>query len=296
MPTLLSEFDLNITASAFVVLDWSNIYGWTIRQGGKGIRWEVDFSRLVKYLKAKDAIKMIHWYYGTDYENTGSMERVRAAQTYSDSRFAVVTKEAKRVPVSLDHSTFRSVAGSIRGSLLRMQPITARASELLYQLATQVDRLQQPVLPVAPVTQHSASDVFTRIFDSIEELRGGIGELSGELLQLEQELARPVQRLKCDFDVEIAFDVFRVMRDYRSFVLFSGDGDYAPLIRWVLEQKKQAIVVFAKGHLGRELGALGETGVPDASVDGGVRLPFLCNVERLRTKISRGGSLEPPRA
>jgi len=37
-----------------------------------------------------------------------------------------------------------------------------------------------------------------------------------------------------------------------SLILFSGDGDYAVVIDELIKLKKQAIVVFAKGHKGKE--------------------------------------------
>ena len=66
-----------------------------------------------------------------------------------------------------------------------------------------------------------------------------------------------VYKRKCDFDMEICIDVHEfIERDYKSFLFFTGDGDFDPLYRLLIRKRKQVIVVYAHGHLGREIYAL----------------------------------------
>ncbi len=66
---------------------------------------------------------------------------------------------------------------------------------------------------------------------------------------------------KCDLDVEMAIDLVRERDNYDSIVLFSGDGDLMTAVRYLNEEYgKRAIVMSARGHLGRE--------VIDAKTDG----------------------------
>lgn len=59
---------------------------------------------------------------------------------------------------------------------------------------------------------------------------------------------------KCDLDVEMAVDLIRERENYDTIVLFSGDGDLVAAIRYLKEEYgKQAIVMSARGHLGREI-------------------------------------------
>lgn len=60
----------------------------------------------------------------------------------------------------------------------------------------------------------------------------------------------------------------------KTFLLFSGDGDYAALVRDVIKKDRQAIVVFGPGHKGREYDDIGK----------GL---FLCSVNRLRGFIEK---------
>ncbi len=63
-----------------------------------------------------------------------------------------------------------------------------------------------------------------------------------------------VFRRKCDFDMEISIDVHEAIKDsYRSYIFFSGDGDFEPLYKLLINNNKQAIVIYAHGHLGKEV-------------------------------------------
>lgn len=63
-----------------------------------------------------------------------------------------------------------------------------------------------------------------------------------------------VYRRKCDFDMEICIDVHKALRKgVNSFVFFTGDGDFEPLYKLLIKEGKQVIVIYAHGHLGREI-------------------------------------------
>src|SRR3989344_7083936 len=59
---------------------------------------------------------------------------------------------------------------------------------------------------------------------------------------------------KCDFDMEVCIDVHQLLKDgFESFIFFTGDGDYAPLYQMLIGLRKQVIVIYTTGHLGREI-------------------------------------------
>ncbi len=59
---------------------------------------------------------------------------------------------------------------------------------------------------------------------------------------------------KCDLDVEMAIDLVREKDAYDSIVIFSGDGDLMYAVRYLVkEHNKTAIVMSARGHVGREV-------------------------------------------
>lgn len=59
---------------------------------------------------------------------------------------------------------------------------------------------------------------------------------------------------KCDFDMEVCIDVLWLLnKDFESFIFLTGDGDYAPLYQLLINLRKQVIVIYTSGHLGREV-------------------------------------------
>lgn len=59
---------------------------------------------------------------------------------------------------------------------------------------------------------------------------------------------------KCDLDVEMAIDLVREKDAYDTVVIFSGDGDLMYAVRYLVEHyDKTAIVMSARGHVGREV-------------------------------------------
>ncbi|MBU2545005.1 NYN domain-containing protein [Patescibacteria group bacterium] len=65
---------------------------------------------------------------------------------------------------------------------------------------------------------------------------------------------RKVCRRKCDFDMEACIDVHQSLKEnFNSFIFFTGDGDYAPLYKMLINLQKQVIVIYTKGHLGKEI-------------------------------------------
>lgn len=58
---------------------------------------------------------------------------------------------------------------------------------------------------------------------------------------------------KCDFDLEIGLDCFERLGKFDGFIFFSGDGDFATLYKRLIKRKKQVIVIYMYGHLGREV-------------------------------------------
>ena len=63
-----------------------------------------------------------------------------------------------------------------------------------------------------------------------------------------------IYKRKCDFDMEIAIKVHELLnKDIQGFIFFTGDGDFEPLYKLLIRLKKQVIVVYVRGHLGREV-------------------------------------------
>lgn len=58
---------------------------------------------------------------------------------------------------------------------------------------------------------------------------------------------------KGNLDVELTMDVLENIKKYDSLILFSGDSDFAPLLKKVKEYGKRVIVASTKDHVAKEL-------------------------------------------
>ena len=58
---------------------------------------------------------------------------------------------------------------------------------------------------------------------------------------------------KANFDVEIAVDATYTLNTYITLILFSGDSDFAYLLRFLRGQNKTTIVFSRSGHVAKEL-------------------------------------------
>lgn len=71
-------------------------------------------------------------------------------------------------------------------------------------------------------------------------------------------ISKPVKYIlgkwKCDFDVEITLAMMdSLIEGYDSFLLFSGDGDFAPVVERLLDRRKQVMIFSKNKPLGKEL-------------------------------------------
>jgi len=57
---------------------------------------------------------------------------------------------------------------------------------------------------------------------------------------------------KCNFDVEICIDAFRLLDKYDTFCLFSSDADFAYLVEFLHHQNKR-VILFSSGYVSRWL-------------------------------------------
>lgn len=61
------------------------------------------------------------------------------------------------------------------------------------------------------------------------------------------------QHRKANFDVEISVDAISWMGNYDTFVLFSGDSDFAYLLNFLKKKGKKAVVISQRGHVSKEI-------------------------------------------
>ncbi len=78
---------------------------------------------------------------------------------------------------------------------------------------------------------------------------------------------------KGNLDVELTIDAVHFKNEYDSLVLFSGDSDFEPLIKYLRKYGKRCVVISTKGHISGEL----------------IRYGVFVDIKRLRPWIEMGG-------
>lgn len=105
-------------------------------------------------------------------------------------------------------------------------------------------------IPVSLDSSHF-KDLAKEVKDSLSLIKNLGTEDIEKILHI---LSRRVLRRKCDFDMEISIDAHTAIKNnFETFLFFSGDGDFAPLYKLLISLHKQVIVIFAHGHMGKEV-------------------------------------------
>lgn len=279
------KFSLRISGKILVIVDWANVHGWH-----KTLKWKIDPKRLFQYIKTYPNVIEQRFYHGVDENKEWSVEIKKKAE---DIGFAVVSKDVKWTPVYLNKQNhFKIVIQKLFNVLDGIKTANSDIATKLYELREKIESrlaerksdidssgsVQGEYPPYAPEDQK----VYDSAYELIEELDSGVKKINLNIDELQQQLFEPVKRRKCDFDVEIARDVFNLSNYFESMVLFSGDGDYAALVEdLTINKGKKVIVVFAPGHKGKEYEKITEQ-LQEKELN--YRL-FLCSVKQLKNYI-----------
>lgn len=256
----MEEHFFKLKGKTIVCIDWANVYGWFSDLG-----WEIDPQRLFDYLKSHKEIFDVRFYYGRDAnEKSGQF-----LQMVEKIGFTLVTKDVKMVPVVLDKSHFKKVIFELKSVLEKATTANSAISNKLYELMKMVENLPLPMVNGEYHTSVAGEERLDEIYGFIEELDGDLKKINIDIADLQTSLGKPVFRRKCDFDCELVIDIFERKESFDGLILFSGDGDYAAIVDKLIKMGKQVIVVFCKGHKGKEYEDF-KTGV------------FLCSVSRLK--------------
>ena len=252
----MDEPFFRLKGDTLALIDWANVFNSQQKNG-----WRVDTGKLHKFLAKHALIKDVVFFHGEDVHPLSKefLEEQRAIG------YRVISKPVKTIPVRIDESVFRSKIGQLEKDLSLLRGKNSAISSLLYSLDERLRlymKNQQAML----------TDDFYSVFDSIESIDQEISNADTALQFLWNNIRGTIVRRKCDFDVEISREILLNLDKYRSFILFSGDGDYAAIFDVIRERGKQAILVFPHGRRGKEYEE-----VPERK-----RAIFLCSLELIR--------------
>ena len=287
----VEQFKFRSLGKTLVIIDWANVYGWfSDPQSRNYLGWKIGLQKLFDYLSGYKEIVDKRFYFGVETGKSGSEEFQTKIQSIG---FDLRSKEVKWVPVSLEKSHFKKVIKELFDVLDGIKITNSEIATKLYELRQKIEsrlaerkpdfdtdgNVQGEYPPYLP----EDAKIHSSTYELIEELDVELKKLNTSIDELQEQMSVPVMRRKCDFDVEIARDVFNLSNDFEHLILFSGDGDYAALVEdLTINKNKKVIVVFAPGHVGKEYEKLSEQ-LEEKHLK--YRL-FLCSANRLKDDIS----------
>lgn len=252
-----AKFRLKLQGRTLVMIDWANVYGWFSHPESRNhLGWEVDTKRLFDHLETYDGIIDKRLYHGVEVGNKRSEDFAVLVESIG---FSLEKKEVKWTPVYLsEENHFKIVVKNLFNVLDGIKTTNSDIATKLYELRIKIE---------------GRLEAYDSAYELIEELDTELKKLNINIEDLQKNLLEPVMRRKCDFDVEIARDTFNLSNDFDQLVLFSGDGDYSALVDDLVGKGKKVVVIFAKGHKGKEY-----------KIQKGV---FLCTVENLKNELCK---------
>jgi uncharacterized LabA/DUF88 family protein len=242
------------------MIDWANVYGWFGYPKSRNyLGWSIDPKRLFENLMTYKEVTDRRLYHGIEPGNKRSED---FGVTVESIGFTFIKKEVKWVPVYLNEENhFKMMVKNLFDVLDGAKTTNSDIANNLYTLKDKIE--------------NSAYELIGEQDKKLKKLNDTIGVL-------QQNLLEPVERRKCDFDVEIARDALNLSNNFDTLLLFSGDGDYAALVEDLISKGKKIIVVFAPGHKGKEYEPL-QVELRKKYLSYAL---FICNVEHLKDDIS----------
>ncbi|PIT93134.1 MAG: hypothetical protein COU06_01455 [Candidatus Harrisonbacteria bacterium CG10_big_fil_rev_8_21_14_0_10_38_8] len=278
-----------------VIIDWANVYGWFSNPKSRSyLGWEVDPKKLFKYLSTYPEITDKRLYHGVEIGNKRSEDFGDEIQNIG---FTFIKKDVKWVPVYLNEQNhFKRVIKKLFDVLDKVKVTNSEIATKLYELRTKIEKRLADIEPdfdrgddgepyvvgITPSYAKKDGAIYNEAYDLIENLDTELKSLNINVDELQASLLEPTKRRKCDFDVEIARDVFNLSNDFDTLMLFSGDGDYAALVEDLISKDKKVILVFAPGHKGKEYEQLQK----ELVIKGKKYTLFICTVKHLKDQIS----------
>lgn len=77
-------------------------------------------------------------------------------------------------------------------------------------------------------------------------------EQFGYILRV-KEIKRYGGRIKANCDVDLTMDMLLKIREYKRAIVLTGDGDFAPLLTYLLSKKKKIIIISSPKRTAREI-------------------------------------------
>jgi uncharacterized LabA/DUF88 family protein len=228
-----------------VIIDWYNIYN----------RYKnIDLKVFFDYLKEYKEIYEIRFYQGVIKDKDWSVNIIAQAKEIG---YQVVTKESKYTRIDISKESYLvNTLKMLQELLIDISANNSDVSNKIYTIKQRIEsRLSRGEITmvdgVLPKFVDNDDDLVSEIYDFIETLDSSLVSLTKKIDEFKSEIGRPIKKLKCDFDAEIARDIVLNIDNFDNLILFSGDGDFASTIKYLIEEKaKRVFTMYPQGSFG----------------------------------------------
>lgn len=214
------EFSFNLyNKPTLVIVDWYNI--WNQYN-------DIDLKLFFNYLKNYSEIYQIRFYNGLIKEKIWSQKILNDAQNIG---YEVVSKISKLQPIDIREANhFESILKSLDIVFEDIKSTNSDISNTLYDHKDSIDSTK---------------------FDLFSDVDSKLKSVDQNIINFKEESKKPLLKRKCDFDAEIARDMILEVDKYENLILFSGDGDFASTVKYLVEERdKRVFVMYPSGSFG----------------------------------------------
>jgi len=214
------QFSFNLYAKpTLVIIDWFNI--WNKYNN-------IDLQTFFDYLKKHPEIYQIRFYNGLIEGKDWSQKILDEADSIG---YEVITKKSKLQPIDIREANhFESILKSLDIVFEDIKSTNSNISNTLYDHRDSIDGTK---------------------FDLFSDVDSKLKSVDQNISTFKEESKKPIYRTKCDFDAEIARDLILEIDKYENLILFSGDGDFASTVKYLIEERQKRIfVIYPEGSFG----------------------------------------------
>ncbi len=229
MKEIKKQFSYNLFGKpTLVVIDWFNI--WNKHN-------DVDLQNFFNYLKTYTEIYQISFYNGLIEGKEWSQEILDSAKSIG---YKVISKNSKQIKIDI------SKEGHLKNTLELLDRLLSSVSDKNSEIWNKLYTLH------AEVEKKLADGISdSEILDVLDSVESDLKQLNIQIDIFKTEIQKPIKKPKCDFDAEIARDVVLEIDSYENLILFSGDGDFASTMKYLVEEKnKRVFVMYPSGSFG----------------------------------------------
>ena len=268
----LKEFlDNNGASKVLVCIDWANVFNWKrIKREGRIIKTEevIIPQKLYGYLdkepritdkkiffgleKARETImdNIVRWVNIKKSKQVKNLDELISDLEDIESKEKITSVDLKR-QIGAIYNEYRSNKRIEEFKAIGFDVIS-KDVKIFRTSLTDLSKFKYIIKDLQKDIEAIKQNLSRNL-----KLPGIIGEDNVDELKLQIEkitkvCSKKIKNRKCDFDVDIVVNIIRNIENFDTFVIFSGDGDYASAVEYFLEKGKNIAMISLEKELGRE--------------------------------------------